>query len=105
MARFTGKRLENEVDEMNEGLAEAGALIRFRYAPRNQYQAVDEYEVDPDGNRPDTCCRNVGCGTPREVSQWTWERYYQILNQLESDRKDAEIARLKAENERLKRGE
>lgn len=103
MARFTGKRLENEVNEMNENLAEAGALIRFVYSPRNNYHAVDEYEVDAAGNRPDTCVRNVGCGTAKEVSEWTWQRYYNVLNRMEVEKLKKTAEALAAENVRLQK--
>lgn len=101
MGRFTGKRLENEVNEINENLAETGALIRFEYAPRNNYHAVDEHEVDANGDRPNTCCRNVGCGTAKEVAEWTWQRYYNILSQMEKERLTKVADALADDNVRL----
>ena len=101
--RFTVKRLRENLEEMNRGLAEAGSKIRFNLSPRNNYQAVDETAVDREGKRiGHGCVRNVGCGTSREVDGYCRERYYQILSQIDRDAKDAEIKALKAENARLK---
>lgn len=103
MARFTVRNLRESLEEINEGLAEAGADVRFGLFPRNNYQAVDEYEVDSEGNRTGSGCRrNVGCGTSKEVNGYCWDAYYAIINRMNREEKDAEIKRLKAENEKLR---
>jgi hypothetical protein len=101
--RFTVKRLRENLEEMNQRLAEAGSEIQFLLSPRNNYQAVDEIAVDREGKRIGSgCVRNVGCGTSREVDGYCWDRFYQIINQIDRDAKDAEIAALKSEIAQLR---
>lgn len=101
-ARFTDKRLKAEIDEINENLAEKGALIRFEWKPRNGYSACDEYDVDSEGNRSHSGSRNVGCGSPREVNTFAWERYYQIVNGMERLREIEKLEQLQRENAGLR---
>lgn len=87
MARYTISDLRADLEEINAGLAEAGAMVRFIEQGRNGYQAVDEYEVDATGERVGThVTRNIGCGTSREVSEYAYDAYYGVLNNLERQR-------------------
>ena len=85
MSRVTPKDLRDHVEYWNLKLETNGADIRFKEQGRNGYQAVDEYELSKrqDG---DTCSRNVGCGTSREVIEYVTQRGYQILNQLKDEK-------------------
>ena len=67
MARYTVKTLSNHVDKINGWLKDSGYTGRLEVGGRNNYQAVDEYSVDADGNRIGSGVnRNVCCGTSRE---------------------------------------
>jgi hypothetical protein len=90
--RFTEKSLKSSVEEINGLLKEDGSKIYFRVNPRNGYTAVDEY-VEGEG----TSCRLVGGGTPKEVNEWTWQRYHQICRDMELERLQTENAKLKAQ--------
>jgi hypothetical protein len=71
MARYTAKQLEKYIDQVNVWLESAGSTIRFETGGRNGYDAVDEYSVDADGVRIGSGVnRNVGCGTPKECSDY-----------------------------------
>ena len=83
MARYTITNLRADIAEINEWLADAGALVRFEENPRNGYQAVDEYEVDKEGKRTASgCTRNIGCGTSRETYTYAYEAYQGIVRNL-----------------------
>jgi len=73
-------QLETLVNRLNRQLAEINALVRFKYAPRNNYAAVDEFDVDVDGNRTSTGDRNVACGTRTEVTDKVQERYEELFD-------------------------
>jgi len=92
MSRFTISDLRAGIEEFNNGLAEAGARVRFVEQGRNGYQAVDLYNVDPEGNRPDSCQSMVGSGTSREAYHETQVRYYQILNSLLREQNNAKTS-------------
>jgi hypothetical protein len=76
--RFTEKDLRHSVVSLNTYLKSEGIKVQFRLSPRNGYQAVDEYEVGDSWESLSSACRNVGCGTPREVNNYIWERYRQL---------------------------
>ncbi len=76
MARFTVRRLREDIEGLNDWLAYHGSLIRFETGGRNGYQAVDEYSVDADGARVGSGVnRNVCCGTSNECSAAAWAHY------------------------------
>ena len=72
MQRFTKTDLAAGIDDLNNQLEAAGALIRYEVGGRNGYQAVDEYPIDVAGNRVGSHVnRMVGSGSSRQTFQET----------------------------------
>ena len=82
MRRFTITDLRRDIEEINNGLQEIGALVRFEISPRNGYQAVDEYPIGGDGKRIGSGVnRMVGSGSSRETALECWQAYRGIQRQ------------------------
>jgi len=82
--RITKTVLLSTIEEYNNGLSEAGILLRFHYAPCYEWQSVDLVEVDDNGKRVDTCrLECVERGTSRECVNTLGKRYYRMLLQHE----------------------
>ena len=77
--RYGPKQLEIDVARLNTELRDLFCLKRFEVGARNNYQTVDEYSVNENGERIGSGVdSNVACGTSREVYAATETRYYQI---------------------------
>lgn len=62
--RYTGKSLENDVNEINHKLDKLNAPYRIDVGYRYNYTAVDL--ATPQQLRDHCCQRNLETGTPRE---------------------------------------
>ena len=98
-ARYTVAKLEARIERINEWLESDGSMIRMEVGGRNGYTAIDEYSVDADGNRIGSGCnRNVGCGSPRECSEYAETAYSNEYRTIANK----ELEKLRAENAELK---
>lgn len=78
MQRFTITDLREGVRFFNARLVAEGHNFFFVEQGRNGYQAVDAYNVRPDGSM--SCHHMVGGGTSREVHSYMESEYYSQLN-------------------------
>ncbi len=97
-SRYTITNLRSDLEKLNSYLEEAGSLLRIEENGRNGYQAVDEYEIDESGERPNSCRRMVCGGTSRECYDAAYDWYQGVIRRIERD----ELAALRKENQRLK---
>jgi hypothetical protein len=98
-SKFTIADLRKNVEEINESFKDLGINKVFVINGRNGYQAVDAYEM-VDGKLE--CCTNVGCGTSKEVNDYCWGSYRQIVTNFNYNKNKNELERLRLENEKLK---
>jgi len=83
MSRFTISNLRADIAKINGYLLEEGSDTLLVEQGRNNYQGVDEYPIDAQGNRIGSGVnRNVCCGTPRECSDAAWSYYDTKFNAL-----------------------
>lgn len=65
MSRYTVKDMRAAIKNQNFFNAYDGTITLYKEQGRNGYQAIDEYEVKPDGRL--SCMRLAGSGSSREA--------------------------------------
>lgn len=77
--RYTENALRHDIAAINRELADSASAYFYKVCPRNNYCAVDIYEVDALGKKK--ILREIECGTPKECLETVRDQFRSYYGQ------------------------